>query len=180
MALLQHTGPLIGDSIVNDDGTVTTDGVPNSVAAVSTYAGTIRLDVNGNGLIDASALPILGAVRVTRVPGQGAVLGYRAVLEDWEEEATPSEIELAVYSSPNGESFSYSTGKFLWDIENEEWYTTCPLGSEPGQVDIYMGLIHKTWRVSPFTMYSHWDEQSFPGGGKFIGSFSRSFSMGFN
>jgi len=163
MTLLQHTGPTIGDNIVNDDNSVTTDGVANPSAVVTTSDGLIRVDCNGNGIIDANPVPALGSIRVTREPGWQGNLGYRVVLEDWDEGATPNAIALAIYTNPDGQNYSYTTGAMLWD--GTEWYATCPPGFEPGQNDIHMGFLYGALRISAFTMFADWDEQVFFGGG---------------
>ena len=163
--LMQHTSLLIGDNIVNDDLSVTTDGVPNPNAIVTVVDGVVRLDITGNGIIDANDIPTLGAIRVTREPGWQGNLGYRVVLEDWAEGSTPNAIALAIYNAPNGEGYQYTTGGMIWDGVKEEWFATCPPGFEPGQNNIYMGFLFGAKKISSFIMHSQWDEQTFSGGG---------------
>jgi hypothetical protein len=165
MAKLQHTTPTLGDCIVHDDDSVTIDGVPSPESIVSFSDGITRLDVGGTGIIDANPVPDLGTVRVTREPGWQGTLGYRVVLEDWDKNATPNAIALAVYNQPDGKDYAYTTGAMLWDSVAEEWYVTCPAGFEPGQADIHMGFLYGSSPFSAFTMRAQWDEQTFTGGG---------------
>jgi hypothetical protein len=170
MAKLQHTTPTLGDCIVHDDDSVTIDGVPSPESVVSVANDAegnpqIRLDVGGTGIIDANSIPFLGDVKVTREPGWQGNLGYRVVLLDWDENATPNAIALAVYNEPDGNNYWYTTGAMLWDSVAEEWYVTCPAGFEPGQNDIHMGFLYGSSPFSAFTMHSQWDEQTFAGGG---------------
>jgi hypothetical protein len=127
----------------------------------------VRLDVTGNGIIDANDIPDLGTILVTREPGWQGNLGYRVVLEDWAEGETPNAIALAIYNQPNGIDYSYTTGGMIWDAVEEEWYATCPPGFEPGQNDIYMGFLFGALNIAAFTMHAEWDEQTFTGGGDF-------------
>lgn len=165
MAKLQHTSPTLGDCIVADDDSVTVNGANSPTSVVSTYNGNTRVDVNGNGIIDANPMPDLGTIKVTREEGWQGALGYRVVLEDWDESATPNAIGMAVYNQPDGQDYAYTTGAMLWDVTNEEWYVTCPAGFEPGQADIHMGFLYGATRISAFTMRAEWDEQTFGGGG---------------
>ena len=165
MAKLQHTSPTLGDTIVNDDNSVTTDGIANTSAIVDTVDGILRVDVNGNGIIDANPYPILGSIKVTREEGWQGALGYRVVLEDWAEGEVPNAIGMVIYHQPDGENFYYTTGAMLWDSIKEEWYVTCPAGFEPEHEDIHMGFIYGGKNISAFTMHSQWDEQTFSGGG---------------
>lgn len=165
MTKLQHTSPTLGDTIVADDDSVTTDGIANPSAVVTTFEGSTRVDVNGNGIIDANPVPDLGRVRVTREEGWAGALGYRVVLEDWAEGTTPNAIALAVYDNPDGQDYLYTTGAMLWDVDAEEWYVTCPPGFEPEHNDIHMGFLYGALRISAFTMHSQWEEQIFSGGG---------------
>lgn len=162
---IQHTGPLIGDNFIFENDTVETDGVPNASAVITTYDGIKRVDLTGNGIIDVNPVPDLGTIKVTRVPGWQGALGYRVVLLDWDESATPNAIGLAIYAQPNGESYQYTTGAMLWDATNQEWYCTCPAGFEPGQADIHMGFLYGAKRISAFTMLAEHDEWTFSGGG---------------
>lgn len=178
MAKLQHTSPTLGDCIVHDDDSVTVDGVlePN---AVVTYLsdGTIRLDVDGNGIINANDFPGLGSIKVTREPGWQGNLGYRVVLEDWAEDITPNAIGMAIYNQPDGNDYSYTTGAMLWDATAEEWYCTCPAGFEPGMEDIYMGFLYGSLNIAAFTMQSQWMEQTFSGGGDYDSAAQASYDL---
>lgn len=165
MAKLQHTSPTLGDCIVAEDDSVTLDGIDSPASIVTTVDGVTRVDVNGNGIIDANPYPILGFIKVTREEGWQGALGYRAVLLDWDETATPNAIALAVYNNPDGENYYYTTGAMLWDSVKEEWYTICPAGFEPGQADIHMGFLYGSTKISAFTMHSQWNEHTFSGGG---------------
>jgi hypothetical protein len=167
MSLMRHTSLWIGDNVVHNDLSVTTDGSPNPNAVVSQAQGLIRLDANGNGIIDAHPVPTLGHILVTREPGWQGALGYRVVLLDWAEDAIPNAIALAIYNQPNGVDYSYTTGAMQWDPGLEQWYAVCPPGFEPGQADIYMGFLYGSLRISAFTMFADWDEQTFTGGGDF-------------
>ena len=165
MTKLQHTSPTLGDCIVADDNSVTVDSIASPASVVTTAEGLTRVDVNGNGIIDANPYPLLGSIRVTREEGWAGALGYRVVLEDWAEGVTPNAIALAVYSNPDGQDYYYTTGAMLWDAVKEEWYVTCPAGFEPEHEDIHMGFLYGALRISAFTMHSQWDEQTFSGGG---------------
>jgi hypothetical protein len=168
MAQLQHTSPTLGDTIMANNGQIRTDGVINSNAVMSVVDGVIRLDINGNGIIDANPIPDLGQIKVTREEGWQGNLGYRVVLEDWAEDVTPNAIALAIYQNPDGQDYHYTTGGMLWDDVKEEWYTVCPPGFEPGQNDIHMGFLYGATRVAAFTMIAEWDEQIFGGGGDWV------------
>jgi len=168
MALMRFTSPTLGDSVVNEDLTVITDGVLNQNAVVTFEDGTLRLDVSGNGIIDTNDIPGLGDVRVTRQPGWQGSLGYRVVLLDWAEDTTPDAIAMAIYNLPDGESYSFTTGGMIWDNELKEWYTVCPPGFEPSEgEDIYMGFLFGSLNIAAFTMKSYWEEHIFSGGGDF-------------
>ena len=165
MPKLQHTSPTLGDCIVADDDSVTVDGVPSPSSVVTTYNGITRVDVNGNGIIDANPVPELGSIRVTREAGWQGALGYRVVLEDWDAGVTPNAIALSIYANPDGQNYQYTTGAMQWDATNEEWYAVCPPGFEPGQNDIHMGFLYGAQNIASFTMKAQWDEQTFSGGG---------------
>jgi hypothetical protein len=168
MAKLGYASPTLGFSEVQDDNTVITDGVLNTNAVVSEYEGVTRLDVDGNGIINANPEPNLGTILVTREEGWQGNLGYRVVLQDWAEGETPNAIALAIYQEPDGNNYYYTTGAMLWDATKEEWYCTCPPGFEPGQNDIYMGFLYGSINVAAFTMPAALDEQTFMGGGDWI------------
>lgn len=164
-ALLKYDSPTLGNTVLHNDLSVTTDGVPNNNAVVSFVNERYRIDVDGNGIINANPVPGLGNITVTREPGWQGNLGYRVVLNDWAEGTTPNAIALAIYNSPDGNDYSYTTGAMQWDAEAEHWYAVCPAGFEPGQNDIYMGFLYGSLNISAFTMQAQWDEQTFSGGG---------------
>lgn len=167
MPLLQHTSLTIGDSIVNDDLSVITDGNQNPNAVVTHASRYIQLDVNGNGIIDANATPTLATVFVTRERGERDILSYRVVLLDWAEDVKPGEISIAIYRQPDGIGFLYATDKMIWDDVLKEWYTICPSGFEPSQSDIFMGFLFGSMPISAFTMHAEWNEHEFSGGGDY-------------
>jgi hypothetical protein len=162
MALLQYTnnGAGLGDTILHEDETVTTDGAPNMDAIVSEFDGTNQVDVAGNGIINANAAPFLGTIELTRDVTTG---GFRAVLKEWAALADPAKIKLGLYSDFNATGFIVATDGFAFD--GLEWFVLCPVGFEPGPGDIHLAFTYEDRKVSAFTMFSQWQTQTFTGGG---------------
>jgi hypothetical protein len=170
---MQYTNKpdVLGDTIVNDDLTVITDGVPNPSAVATFKNGQYRLDVAGNGLINANQEPVLGDLNMIREPGFSGSVGWRAELQDWAEGETPNAIALGVYSAPNATGYLWTTGGYI--DENGVWTVHCSPGFEPALgTDFYLAWLWGSLPVSPFTYFNNFgdtvgDSQVFYGGGDF-------------
>ena len=174
--VLQYTNHAdgLGDSIVTETGgvyTVETDGVPNASAIVTIEDSQVRLDVEGKNIINANTIPLLGEITLTRVPGFSGSVGWRCTLDDWAEGETPNAIAIGVYSGPNATGYLWTTGGFIWDAVEEEWYVECAPGFEPAAgADFYLAFLYGSLPVSPFTYFDSYggsvgDSQTFSGGG---------------
>jgi len=169
--LMRHTSPTLGDVYVHDDDTVTnvSDGTPNTSAIVSHHiekgVDVIRVDLNGNGMLDINAEPQLMRAKVIREPGWQGAIGYRVLLEDHSKELPPNALALAVYANPDGMNYLYTTGGFIWMEEYQKYGAVCPPGFEPGQANIYFGMLYGATAYSTFTMHSEWDIKTFSCGG---------------
>ena len=168
--VLQHTnynGSTIGNVFVWDDDTVTDadTGLPRPDAVVThNDDGSISVDVSGNGMQDIDPYPELGRVRITREPGWQGVLGWRAELLEWDDQLIdPGVYALAVYAEPDGVNYQFTTGGFVWN--GTYWSATCPPGFEPGQNDVYFGMLYASISYSTFTLRDYIDQEEFTTGG---------------
>jgi hypothetical protein len=167
VAQLGFASPTLGFSQVNTDESVVTDGAPNLDAIVSVLDGMTRLDVDGNGIINANPLPALADVLVTREEGWQGSTGWRVELVDWAE--TPNAIAIAVYTNPDGNNYSWTTGGFI--LQDDIWTVHCSPGFEPPDgTDFYLGFLYGSLLYYSFTYrHSFGESQSFSGGGDYAG-----------
>jgi hypothetical protein len=167
VAQLGFASPTLGFSQVNTDESVVTDGAPNPGAVVSVLDGTTRLDVDGNGIINANPIPALADVLVTREPGWQGSTGWRVELIDWAE--PPNAIAIAVYNNPDGNDYSWTTGGFI--LQNDIWTVHCSPGFEPPDgTDFYLGFLYGSLLYYSFTYRDSFGEsQGFSGGGDYAG-----------
>jgi hypothetical protein len=162
----------LGDNIVSDDFTATRDGIANPSAIVTFEDSQWRLDVEGKNIINANTVPALGDIVMTREPGFGGSVGWRAELLDWAEGETPNAIGLGVYSGPNATGYLWTTGGFIF--EDPFWTVHCSPGFEPALgTDFYLAWLWGSLPVSPFTWFDDpfgdvvGDSMTFEGGGDF-------------
>ncbi len=89
---------------------------------------------------------------VTREPGWQGTLGYRFVLGGYDDGFVPGNLAMAVYSNPECDGYLYTTGAFVWDDVEQEWYAVCPAGQEPGDAAINFGMLNGATPISCFTL----------------------------
>ena len=178
--IMQYTkmnGPTIQDNFIWDDDTVTDarTGVPRPDAVVThNDDGSISVDISGNGMQDVQPYPDLGRVQITRQVGWQGNLGWKADLLGWDDsQIDPGVYALAVYHNPDGETYYFTTGAFVWDAtaihpetgEAGMWGAVCPAGFEPGQVDVHFGMLYASINFSTFTLRDYIDQEDFTTGG---------------
>ena len=98
-------------------------------------------------------------VTVTRVEGWQGNLGFEVVLVSADESFTPSVLALGVYNAPDCSNYQYTTGAFT-DLGDGTWGATCPAGFEPGDADVYFGLLYSGTPMSCWTMIQGQMEQT--------------------
>jgi len=96
---------------------------------------------------------------VTREAGWNDNLGFRVVFEFSDPEYVPSNVALAVHSEADCGGTSYTTGALQFDGTN--YYTICPAGHEPGDVDIHFGLLYAAANMGCWTLPAGVTSQEF-------------------
>lgn len=165
--VLQYTSPTAGDIFLYDDDTVTlTDGTPQPQAVVKHEDGIPSIDLFNNGIWLVNDYPVFIEIEVTREPGWQGNLGYRVILLNLDPNDTPGNYALAIYAEPDGRNYQYTTGAFQFFEDLQQWGAVCPPGFEPGQEDIYMGILEGSAPYGCFTLHADKDSGVFYAGGK--------------
>ena len=89
-------------------------------------------------------------VTVTREPGWNAALGFKVELNSTDEDFTPGQMALAVYTNADCQDYEYTTGAFV--LTGEIWGAVCPAGFEPGDTDIHFGILYGAAPMTCWTM----------------------------
>lgn len=89
---------------------------------------------------------------ITREPGWNNALGYKIELILSDDTYSPNNIALAIYNSPDCESYKFTTGAFQYDSERNIYFSVCPAGFEPGDADVHMGLLYGSAPLSCWTL----------------------------
>ena len=98
---------------------------------------------------------------VTRVEGWQGNLGYRFVLDGYDDGFAPTNLAMAVYSSAECDGYLYTTGAFQHDSESGVYFAECPAGQEPGLAAINFGMLEGSAPIKCFTLPEGVMEQTF-------------------
>lgn len=89
-------------------------------------------------------------VTVTREPGWQGNLGFKVVLNSTDEDFSPAQMALAVYTNPDCADYLFTTGAFT--LTDGIWGAVCPAGHESGDENINFGILYGSAPMTCWTM----------------------------